>query len=181
MVMKTLICISYIIMASMLSDLNSDKHLDTGTVVNVSLERYMGLWYEIARIDHIFQKGLLGCTANYTLRPDGKVDVVNKGFVSSLDGEINTAKGVAKMPDPKEPGRLKVAFLPGLYSEYNILELDTVNYSYALVGGSSDGYLWILSRTPHISKDIQDLLVERATKRGYETDRLIFPQQIPSE
>ena len=94
MVMKTLICISYIIMASMLSDLNSDKHLDTGTVVNVSLERYMGLWYEIARIDHIFQKGLLGCTANYTLRPDGKVDVVNKGFVSSLDGEINTAKGV---------------------------------------------------------------------------------------
>ena len=166
-------------MTSILNGLNPDKHLDTGTVVNVSLEKYMGLWYEIARIDHIFEKGLLGCTANYALRTDGKVDVVNKGFVSSLDGEINTAKGVAKMPDPKEPGRLKVAFLPGLYSEYNILELDTVNYSYVLVGGSTPEYLWILSRTPHISDDIKNLLVERAKARGYNIDRLIFPQQIP--
>ena len=129
-------------------------------------------------IDHIFEKGLVGCTAEYSLRDDGKINVVNSGFVSSLDGEKNTSKGVAKVPNSEEPGHLRVAFLPGLYSDYLILELDTVNYSYALVGGSTPEYLWILSRTPRISDDIKNLLIQRAKERGYDTDKMLFPQQI---
>ena len=85
---------------------------------------------------------------------------------------------MAKVPKPEEPGHLRVAFLPGLYSDYLILELDTVNYSYVLVGGGTPEYLWILSRTPRISDDIKDLLLQRAKDRGYDTDKMIFPQQI---
>ena len=151
--------------------------VNTTTVPDVSLERYMGLWYEVARIDHSFEEGLVGCTAHYTLQPDGKVEVINAGFEGTLQGKHKESKGVAKMPDPNQPGKLKVSFFPGIYGAYNIIALDTQNYNYALVGGNSKDYLWILSRTPVMDYDTQLQLIEIARSRGYDVSKIIFPEK----
>jgi len=80
------------------------------TVAGVDLNRYMGTWYEIARFPHSFEKGLVGVTATYRLKTNGRVEVINQGFKDSLTGRLKRAKGFAKVPDPAEPGRLKVYF-----------------------------------------------------------------------
>lgn len=147
------------------------------TVEQVDLGRYMGKWYEIARFDHKFERGLQGVTAEYTLEDNGKIKVVNSGYRDSLDGEFRMAVGKAKIPNPGEPGKLKVSFFLFFYGDYYILELDRVNYSYVLIGSSSDKYLWILSRTPQLSREKLDFLLKRAEERGYDTEKLIFVAQ----
>lgn len=136
------------------------------------LKRYMGVWYEIARFDHSFERGLVGVTATYTLRNDGKVDVLNQGYKKTLDGKLSKAKAIAKIPDSKTPRHLKVYFFLFFGAAYNILELDEVNYQYALVGSSSDKYLWILCRQPHIDPAIYKMLLDKATARGYDVSKL---------
>jgi lipocalin len=147
-------------------------------VEKVDLERYAGTWYEIARFPHSFEKNLVGVTATYTLRPDGKVDVLNKGYKNSLDGKLKTAKAFAKVPDPGNTGRLKVFFFWPFGADYLILELDQENYQYALVGSSTSNYLWILSRTPQMDQDIYDMLVSKALERGYDVSRIEKVPQI---
>ena len=139
---------------------------------NFELNNYMGKWYEIARFDHFFERGLQGVTATYTLRPDGYVKVLNRGFKDSLNGKYSEAAGKAKIPDPSRPRNLKVSFFWIFYSPYNILELDQ-NYQYALIGSSSSDYLWILSRTPQMDEKTYSLLLEKARARGYDTNQLI--------
>ncbi len=151
--------------------------VDNSAVRQLDLKRFLGKWYEIARFDHVFERGLVGVTAEYKLRPDGRIDVLNSGRVGTLDGKLRTARGKAKVPDPAEPGRLKVSFFWWFYSEYNVLELDQENYSYALVGGRSDKYLWILSRMPLLPDATVDWLRERARVRGYDPSRLMFVAQ----
>lgn len=143
------------------------------TVIPVDINRYAGKWYEIARFPHSFEKNLEGVTATYTLRADGKIDVLNKGYKGSPDGKPKTIKGVAKIPDKDRPDRLKVKFFLFFWAEYNILELDQEEYNYALVGSSSPGFLWILCREPKMDDDVYLMLVNRAAELGYATEKLI--------
>lgn len=147
------------------------KTADHRTVKEVDLARYMGVWYEIARYENRFEKDMTNVSATYTLKSNGRIKVENAGF---RNGKHKKATGCAKLPDPKEPGKLKVAFFLWFYADYYILELDQVNYNYVLVGSSSDKYLWILSRTRQLPKDVLDRLLNLAEQRGYDTQKLIY-------
>jgi apolipoprotein D and lipocalin family protein len=136
------------------------------------LEKYLGTWYEIARFDHSFERGLQGVTATYSLKPDGKIMVLNKGYKNSLDGKLKKAVGKAKIFNPKTPRNLLVSFFWFFYAPYNILELDA-DYQYALIGSKSSNYLWILSRTPQLDEKTYQWLLEKARDRGYDTSKLI--------
>ena len=152
--------------------------MDTQTVKNFELEKYLGKWYEIARFPHSFEKGLVGVTATYSLREDGKIKVVNQGYKNSLDGKLKTAVGKAYIPNPKDPTKLKVSFFLFFYGDYYIMELDP-HYQWVLIGSSSSKYLWILSRTPHLEKEALNQLINNAKKRGYDTSQLYFvPQKV---
>jgi apolipoprotein D and lipocalin family protein len=151
--------------------------IDTTTVKNVDINQYIGKWYEIARFPHSFEKNLVGVTATYTLREDGKINVLNQGFKKTLDGPLKQARGKAKIPDSGEPGKLKVSFFLFFYADYYILELDEDNYQYALVGSSSDKYLWILGRTPVMPEETYKMLIAKARERGYDTSKLIAVEQ----
>lgn len=154
----------------------NDNNMNLSTVKELDLEKYMGTWYEIARYDHSFERGLVGVTAEYTLRADGKITVINQGYKNSLDGKLSRAQGKAKQPDPNDPGKLKVAFFLFFYADYFILELDE-EYQWALIGSSSDKYLWILSRTPQLPPGTLQKILNLAQRRGYETDKLIMVEQ----
>lgn len=145
--------------------------VDNSTITKFDMKRYLGKWYEIARFDHRFERGLEECTANYTLQKDGTIIVTNKGM---KEGKWKTSEGKAKLTDT--PGVLRVSFFGPFYSDYRVLML-APDYSYALIGGSSDNYLWILSRTPQLKKDTKDKLIKEARKRGYATDNLIWVKQ----
>lgn len=175
--MKSRIMIFFLVLFS-LTECQSKKpdYMDYSTVKELNLERYMGKWYEIARYDHSFEKGLVGVTATYSLRPDGKITVLNQGYKNSLEGSLNLAKGKGKQPDSREPGKLKVSFFLFFYADYYVLELDD-DYKWALVGSSSDKYLWILSRTPQLADETLQHILGLAKKRGYNTDKLIMVKQ----
>lgn len=141
------------------------------TVNELDIPRYMGVWHEIARYENHFEKDMISVTATYTLQPDGSIKVENAGY---RKGVFKKATGRAKQPAPQEPGKLKVSFFLWFYSDYYILELDQENYSYALVGSSTDKYLWILSREKQLPKDVKEQLLNIAVQRGYDTTKLIF-------
>ena len=154
----------------------SSEHIDinTSTVKKLDIPRFMGKWYEIARYEHTFEKGMTHVTAEYSLKPDGKIQVINKGI---KNGKAKEIVGKAKQPNPIEyPGRLKVSFFLWFYSDYYVLELDN-DYQYAIIGSSSDKYLWILSRTPELPKETLDKLLANIKQRGYDLSRLIFVEQ----
>lgn len=145
-----------------------------GTVEQLDVNRYMGKWYEIARFDHRFERGMSRVTAEYVLRSPQKIDVVNSGY---RKGEYHSAHGHAVIPDLADPGKLRVSFFLFFYNDYFVLELDPEDYSYALIGSSSGKYLWILSRTPRLSPEILSLLLTKARMRGYDTTKLLFTEQ----
>ncbi len=147
--------------------------LNTSTVPELDIQRYMGRWYEIARFDHPFERGLEGCTADYELQDDGMVKVTNSGYKGSLEGKFKQSVGKARRPDDKVPGQLEVSFFMNFYAQYNVMELSP-DYSYVLVGSKTDKYLWILSRTPQMKEKDLDYLLMRAKIRGYDTDNLIW-------
>ena len=149
----------------------SKPTVDNSVVNNFDLNRFLGSWYEIARFDHKFERGMEQTKATYILREDGKVDVLNTG---TKHGKYSKAKGVAKITDT--PALLRVSFWGPFYSDYRVMLLDA-DYRYALVGSGSDDYLWILSRTPQITPEIQTLILAEAQKRGYDTDKLIWVNQ----
>ncbi|MGR8979104.1 MAG: lipocalin family protein [Gammaproteobacteria bacterium] len=137
--------------------------------------RYMGTWYEIARLDHFFERGLENISATYAIRDDGGIDIVNKGKKKS--GEWKTAKGRAYFIDRPTIGRFKVSFFGPLYGSYNIVALDKDNYSYAMVIGPTKSYLWFLSRSRQMPKAIFDELMAYAKNRGFATDKMIIVNQ----
>ncbi|MCB2219216.1 MAG: lipocalin family protein [Bacteroidetes bacterium] len=145
-------------------------------VEEFDIDQYLGKWYEIARYDHRFERGLVGVTATYTFRSDGKIKVVNEGFKKKLTGKKSKAIGKAKIPDPNNPAKLKVSFFLFFYGDYFVLELDK-NYQWAVVGSSSDNYLWILSRSPKMEEHLYRELLEKLTGRGYDTSKLIKVEQ----
>ena len=142
------------------------------SVDNVDPERYLGTWYEIARLDHNFERGLTNVTATYTKRDDGGIDVLNKGFDED-DGEWGQADGVAYPLEEGDWSQLKVSFFGPFYGGYNIIALDE-DYRWAMVTGPNRGYLWILARSPQLEQDIVDDLVARAAALDYDIGELIF-------
>ena len=141
-------------------------------VDNFELEPYLGTWYEIARLDHSFERGLSNVTANYSLRDDGGVAVVNRGYRTDK-GEWDEAKGKAFFIDDTSVGRLKVSFFGPFYGAYNVFALGE-NYEYSMVAGPDRSYLWILAREPQVSQELVDTLIAKAEAAGYDTSELIF-------
>jgi len=137
------------------------------------VNRYLGTWYEIARLDHRFERGLENISATYSMNDDGSIDVTNQGW-NSETGEWQKAEGKAYFVESPEKGRLKVSFFGPFYAGYNIIALDKANYSYALVAGSDKSNLWILARGKVLPKEILDGLVRQAKSWGFATDKLIF-------
>lgn len=158
-----------------LSACNNDN-INTSTVQELDLNRYAGQWYEIARFDHSFERGLVGCTATYTLNGDGTIKVVNAGYKDSFDGKYDEAIGKARRPNDAEPGKLEVAFFWNFYAPYYVLELAD-DYRYALIGSKKSKYLWILSRTPRMNDVDLDYVLTSAQNRGYNTNELIWVEQ----
>ena len=150
--------------------------IDKTVVKELDIEKYLGRWYEIARYDHRFERGLVGVTATYTLREDGKLKVVNSGFEETLNGLKSEATGKAKIPNPNIPSKLKVSFFWFFYGDYFVLELDK-NYLWAVIGSNSDEYLWILSRTPQMDESLYSQILDKLTKRGYDIIKLIKVKQ----
>lgn len=142
-------------------------------VADFELDRYLGTWYEIARLDHSFERNLEQVTATYSLREDGGVKVLNKGYSTKKD-RWKEAEGKAYFIGEPNVGNLKVSFFGPFYGAYVVFELDKENYQYALVAGPDTSYLWLLARTPTISPELQEKLVNIAKEKGFNTDELIY-------
>ncbi|SMF23270.1 apolipoprotein D and lipocalin family protein [Alteromonadaceae bacterium Bs31] len=144
-------------------------------VSGFELEKYAGKWYEIARLDHRFERGLEQVTASYSIEKDGTVKVVNRGL-SSSNNEWKDAIGKAKLAGDANTGYLKVSFFGPFYGPYIIFELDKENYQYSFVSSGED-YLWFLSRTPTVSDELKNKFIETARELDFATEDLIFVKQ----
>ena len=145
--------------------------VDNAPVAALDLSRYLGEWYEIARFDHSFERGVEQAKANYTQNADGTIKVVNSGI---KNGKPKTAIGKGKKTDT--PGLLRVSFFGPFYADYRVMLIDE-DYTYALVGSGGADYIWLLSRTPGLSETAKSELLAEARRRGYDTDRLIWVEQ----
>lgn len=141
-------------------------------VADFDINKYMGVWYEIARIDFKHERNLNNVSAQYTLNDKGNVDVVNSGY-NYRRQKWEKAEAIAKFRGEKNVGALKVSFFGPFYSGYNVLAVDD-DYNYALVAGKNLDYLWILSRTQEIPLDIKSKYLEMASQIGYDTSRLTW-------
>jgi apolipoprotein D and lipocalin family protein len=145
------------------------KPLDV--VPRVDVQRYLGTWYEIATIPQRFQRGCVGVTAHYSLRPDGDIDVVNVCRRETLDGKESSIRGKAWIVDKTTNAKLKVRFFWPFTGAYWIIELDK-DYQWAVVGHPDRTYYWILSRTPQMDPALYDELIRRAAAKGYDTSKI---------
>lgn len=167
---------SFIIATAILSSIGCsakpDQKVDLSPISSFEISRYLGKWYEIARLDHGFERDMDKTTANYTLLKNGLIRVENTGL---RDGKWHAAIGKAKIGQPEAPGYLRVSFFWIFYAPYRVIILDP-EYKYAAVA-SSKNFLWILSRTPTLPSDTIEQLLDQLQDRGFETDKLIFPKQ----
>jgi apolipoprotein D and lipocalin family protein len=142
-------------------------------VKDFELSRYLGTWYEIARLDHSFERGLERVTAEYSLQDDGGVKVVNRGF--NVKNQLwDEAQGKAYFVEDEDSGYLKVSFFGPFYASYVIFELDREGYQYAMITGPNRDYLWILARQPNIPEALLTELVSQARDLGFDTQKLIY-------
>jgi apolipoprotein D and lipocalin family protein len=145
-------------------------------VENFQLERYLGTWHEIARLDHSFERGLSKVTADYSLREDGGINVVNRGF-SADNNAWQEAQGKAYFVNEADKGHLKVSFFGPFYGSYIVFELDTVSYQYAFISGPNKDYLWLLAKTPTVKPEVIDRFISMSKSIGFDTSALIFVHQ----
>ncbi len=150
-------------------------------VESLDVQRYLGRWYEIARFTKGFEKGITGATAEYSLRPDGRIQVLNSGFRGSLEGPYTQARGVAWVPDKKRPAALKVSFFWPFAGDYLVFGLDQEGYTWALVGSDSRDYLWFLARTPTVTDELYQQMRQLAEDQGYDLSGLDKVPQKPRE
>jgi apolipoprotein D and lipocalin family protein len=153
------------------------------TVSFVDVQRYAGLWYEIAKYPVFFENGLVGVTAEYGVRDDGSLSVTNRGYRNSFDGNLETVEGSATVQDPGTNARLKVQFdfFPAnlFPADYWIIALDE-DYQWAVVSNPMRTTLWILARTPDLDSAVYQAIVDDLEARGFDIDRLEpMPQQVP--
>lgn len=137
--------------------------------------RYLGTWYEIARLPHSFEEGLSRVTAEYRLNDDGSIAVINRGYRAS-EGKWEEANGRAVFVDEPDYGHLKVSFFGPFYSSYVIFDLDE-DYQWVYVSGFNHNYLWLLSRTPTVSDTAIARFKDAAAARGFDIDKLIMVDQ----
>lgn len=142
-------------------------------VGNFDISRYLGTWYEIARLDHSFERSLSDITATYSLRDDGGIKVVNRGC-DVRKGEWRTAKGVAYPVKDPYTGYLKVSFFGPFYGSYVVFDLDKIGYQYSFVTGPDRSYLWLLSRSPRVEDEVLKKFIGEAGELGFDTGKLIY-------
>jgi len=153
----------------------SDKKPEKVTAVeNFKLNEYLGTWYEIVRLEHRFEKGMEAITATYSMREDGGVKVLNKGF-KTKEKEWNEAEGKAYFVDNADKGFLKVSFFGPFYGSYIVMDTDYKTYT--MISGPDLSYFWILSRTPTLDQKVLDRLLAKAKEAGFDTSVLIYPDQ----
>ena len=146
----------------------SRKGVNNSTITTLDLEKFMGRWYEIARLENSFERGMTDVVTDYSLQPDGKIRIVNSGY---RDGKRHESIGRGKTTS--QAGRLRVSFFMFFYADYNILEM-AADGSWVLIGGGSPKYLWILAREKQLPTAVIDHIIKLARERGYDTDALIF-------
>lgn len=166
--MRYILILSCIFLSSCLSVPEGIKPVD-----NFILDRYLGRWYEIARLDHSFERGLDAVTANYSMRNDGGLKVINSGR-NSETGAIDQAEGRAYFVEDPSIGHLKVSFFGPFFGSYVIFELDEEDYQYAFIAGNTKEYLWLLARTPEVSEELLDQFKATAVEFGFNLDELIL-------
>ena len=141
------------------------------------LDRYLGTWYEIARLDHRFERGLEQTSARYSMRDDGGVRVLNRGFLPAKN-RWKDAEGKAFFVGGSDTGFLKVSFFGPFYGSYVVFDLDRENYQYAFVAGPDRSYLWFLARTPVVDDSLRTRFVTKAQALGFDTTKLIWPKPL---
>jgi apolipoprotein D and lipocalin family protein len=143
-------------------------------VTDFDANKYLGKWYEIARLDHSFERGLEQVSAEYSLRDGGGIRVLNSGL---KDKKWKEAEGKAFFVGEENVGYLKVSFFGPFYGSYIVFDLDKENYQYAFVCGSNTSYLWFMSRTPTVNDELKDKFIKQAKGLGFDTDALIWVKQ----
>lgn len=149
-------------------------------VTGFNAERYLGTWYEIARLDHSFERGLSNVHVEYSRNDDGSIKVINRGY-NTEEGKWEIADGRAVFVEDEDTGHLKVSFFGPFYASYVVFELDKKNYSYAFVTGYNRDYLWFLSRTPEVSEEAIEAFRQRARAEGFNLEDLIMVEQDRAE
>lgn len=162
--------------AALLLTACTGKPANVTPVANFDTSRYLGKWYEIARLDHSFERGLSQVTAQYSLRDDGGLDVINRGY-NGAKSEWKQADGKAYFVGKPDVGYLKVSFFGPFYGSYIVFDLDQPNYRYSMISGPDTSYLWILSRTPTMDEATKKRLVEKAKSLGFDTSKLMYVEQ----
>jgi len=145
-------------------------------VSNFNTTKYLGKWYEIARLDHSFERGLSHVTADYSLRQDGGLKVVNRGYKDG-DAVWKESEGKAYFVDKKDEGYLKVSFFGPFYGSYIVFDLDRQDYGWSMISGPDKSYFWLLSRTPTMDPALQKRLIDKAQALGFDTSKLIIVKQ----
>jgi len=170
---KKYIAVSLALLVSALQSGCAGNSKEFVAVTDFELDRYLGTWYEIARLDHRFERDMSNVTANYSMRDDGGVRVLNRGYKTNKS-KWDEAEGKAYFVGETDVGQLKVSFFGPFYGGYNIVELDKEGYQYALVAGPNLDYLWILARKPDLDPETLTALIEKAKTLGFVTDDLIY-------
>lgn len=168
----TLCCLALCCLATGCSSVGIPDGLQP--VTGFDPDRYLGTWHEIARLDHSFERGLTKVTATYSLKSDGSIRVLNRGYDAGK-ARWKEAEGVARFLGERNVGSLKVSFFGPFYGGYHILALDRENYQYALVCGPSRSYLWILARETKLPESTLSELLRQAHDAGFSTNALIYP------
>lgn len=147
-----------------------------GTVCDVDLARYQGVWYEIARLPHSFERGMEEVTARYTLKPKGIIEVVNSGI---RNGKRVSITGKAGIIDPGCTGNLWVKFFPLMKSSYRIIGVDKEHYEYALVTSKKKSFLWLLCRKPVMDEKTLIEVISKARILGFDVKKMIWVRHRP--
>ncbi len=145
-------------------------------VANFDSARYLGTWYEIARLDHSFERGLSQVSASYSLRDDGGIKVVNRGY-NAEKKQWKVSEGKAYFVQQPDQGFLKVSFFGPFYGSYIVFGLDQKDYSYSMISGPDKSYFWLLSRTPEMDDATKKMLLAQAAQLGFDTSKLIYVEQ----
>lgn len=172
--MKTLLVCAMLMLFSFFGKTQEQNKIDSHPVGEFDVKKYMGQWYEVARLNHPMERGLIGVTATYSLLNNGQVRVFNKGYDINKNYKEKSIEGRAKLDGDGFNGKFRVTFYMLLSSDYYILELDRDSYSYALIGNGTPDYLWIMSRTPQLPRSVINHLLECAMRRGYNVSDLIY-------
>jgi len=174
--MKKIVLMTLLLLSACMGVPDNMKVVD-----HVDPDQYLGTWYEIARLDHSFERGLEKVTATYSKREDGGIKVINRGY-NPKDLKWQEAEGKAYFVEPAHqdktyPGKLKVSFFGPFYGAYNIIQLDKPGYNYVMLCGPDKSYFWILARTPQLPYPIKQELISEAKTMGFATEKLIFNNQ----